>query len=86
MRTLVIESVVEVAVDAAVEKAFGERAERGGPMKRITDPQFQYRPSYDTNVRETFERVRREQQLGECKKSAIPEAKLRVVKLERQAR
>ena len=31
-------------------------------MKRILDPAFRYRPSYDTNVRETFERARREQQ------------------------
>lgn len=28
-------------------------------MKRILDPAFHYRPSYDTNVRETFERARR---------------------------
>jgi len=29
-------------------------------MKRILDPAFQYRPSYDTDVRATFERARRE--------------------------
>ena len=31
-------------------------------MKRILDPEFRYRPSFDTNVRETFEKARREQQ------------------------
>ena len=31
-------------------------------VKRIFDPAFQYRPSYATDVRETFERIRREQQ------------------------
>jgi hypothetical protein len=29
-------------------------------MKRILDPEFRYRPSYDTDVRATFERARRE--------------------------
>lgn len=31
-------------------------------MKRILDPAFQYRPSYDTDVRATFERARRERE------------------------
>jgi hypothetical protein len=30
-------------------------------MKRILDPAFRYRPSFATDVRETFERIRREQ-------------------------
>ena len=29
-------------------------------MKRILHPEFRYRPSYDTDVRATFERARRE--------------------------
>ena len=33
-------------------------------MKRILDPAFRYRPSYDTDVRATFERARREQRAG----------------------
>ena len=33
-------------------------------MKRILDPEFRYRPSYDTDVRATFERVRRESRAG----------------------
>ena len=31
-------------------------------MKRILDPEFHYRPSFDTDLKQTFERVRREQQ------------------------
>ena len=31
-------------------------------MKRILDPEFRYRPSYDTDVRATFERARRERE------------------------
>jgi hypothetical protein len=30
------------------------------PPKGILDPEFRYRPSHATDVRETFERVRRE--------------------------
>lgn len=30
-------------------------------MKWILDPAFRYTPSYDTDVRKTFERIRREQ-------------------------
>lgn len=29
-------------------------------MKRILDPEFRYVPSFDTDVRKTFERIRRE--------------------------
>jgi hypothetical protein len=29
-------------------------------MKRILDPAFRYTPSYDTDLRKTFERIRRE--------------------------
>jgi hypothetical protein len=35
----------------------------GEPMKRILDSDFQYRPSFDTDVKKTFERIRRQQQL-----------------------
>lgn len=30
-------------------------------MKHILDSSFRYRPSFDTDVRKTFERVRRQQ-------------------------
>src|SRR5438132_12008119 len=36
-------------------------------MKRILDAEFRYRPSFDTNVRETFEKARREQQQAKLK-------------------
>ncbi|HEX2567348.1 MAG TPA: hypothetical protein VHL85_10850 [Burkholderiales bacterium] len=31
-------------------------------MKHILDSSFRYKPSFDTDVRKTFERVRRQQQ------------------------
>ncbi|HEY3076933.1 MAG TPA: hypothetical protein VGJ74_17315 [Burkholderiales bacterium] len=55
-------------------------------MKRILDPEFRYRPSFDTNVRETFERARREQQAKNREHDARQEGALRIVKLERQRR
>jgi hypothetical protein len=32
-------------------------------MKSIFDPSFRYKPSFETDVRKTFERIRKEQQL-----------------------
>ena len=56
-------------------------------MKRILDADFRYRPSFATNVRETFERARREQQEAKDReRQARQEAPPRVVKLERQLR
>jgi hypothetical protein len=40
-------------------------SQRGEPMKHILDSAFQYRPSFDTDVRKTFEKVRRQQQARE---------------------
>ena len=34
-------------------------------MKHILDSDFRYRPSFDTDVRKTFEKVRRQQQVRE---------------------
>ena len=34
-------------------------------MKHILDSSFRYKPSFDTDVRKTFEKVRRQQQLQE---------------------
>lgn len=31
-------------------------------MKRITDPTFKYTPAMNTNIRATFERIRKEQE------------------------
>jgi hypothetical protein len=52
-------------------------------MKHILDSDFRYRPSFDTDVRKTFEKARRQQQTKEREQSAAePEIKVRVLKLE----
>jgi hypothetical protein len=55
-------------------------------MKHILDSEFRYRPSFDTDVRKTFEKARRQQQLrrdeaGDGAKVS-PELKVKVLKLE----
>jgi hypothetical protein len=42
-------------------------------MKRIFDPSFRYRPSFATDLRRTFERVRRERQ-ARARDGAAPDA------------
>jgi hypothetical protein len=52
-------------------------------MKHILDSEFRYRPSFDTDVRRTFERVRRNQQArvrAQPKDGA--EVQVRVLKLD----
>jgi len=52
-------------------------------MKHILDSEFRYRPSFDTDVRKTFEKVRRQQQVRVAEKpKAVPETKVKVLKLE----
>jgi hypothetical protein len=52
-------------------------------MKHILDSDFRYRPSFDTDVRKTFEKARRQQQTKEREQSAAePEIKVKVLKLE----
>ena len=52
-------------------------------MKHILDSSFQYRPSFDTDVRKTFEKVRRQQQTREREQSKPNgEITVRVLKLE----
>jgi hypothetical protein len=52
-------------------------------MKHILDSDFRYRPSFDTDVRKTFEKVRRQQQVREREQTqAEPEIKVKVLKLE----
>ena len=52
-------------------------------MKHILDSDFRYRPSFDTDVRKTFEKARRQQQVREREQSAAePEIKVKVLKLE----
>ena len=52
-------------------------------MKHILDSDFRYRPSFDTDVRKTFEKVRRQQQVREKEQAkSEPEIKVKVLKLE----
>ncbi len=52
-------------------------------MKHILDSEFRYRPSFDTDVRRTFERVRRSQhaRVREQAKDAA-EVQVKVLKLD----
>ena len=52
-------------------------------MKHILDSDFRYRPSFDTDVRKTFEKVRRQQQVRDREPATSqPETKVKVLKLE----
>jgi hypothetical protein len=53
-------------------------------MKHILDSEFRYRPSFDTDVRKTFEKVRRQQQVKdrEQQPAELSEPKVKVLKLE----
>jgi hypothetical protein len=53
-------------------------------MKHILDSDFRYRPSFDTDVRKTFEKVRRQQMRDRDQSPAKdePQMKVTVLKLE----
>jgi hypothetical protein len=52
-------------------------------MKHILDSDFRYRPSFDTDVRKTFEKARRAQQQSRDRDEAqSAEPKVKVLKLE----
>ena len=52
-------------------------------MKHILDAEFRYRPSFDTDVRKTFEKVRRQLQVRERTQTpSEPQIKVKVLKLE----
>ena len=53
-------------------------------MKHILDSDFRYRPSFDTDVRKTFDKIRRQQQGRDRDqpKAAAAETKVKVLKLE----
>ena len=53
-------------------------------MKRILDPAFRYRPSYATDIRETFARVRREREAADAKAERPAQVNVRAIKLERR--
>jgi len=57
-------------------------------MKHILDSDFRYRPSFDTDVKKTFEKIRRQQQLAKEQQAkdrqskAQPEIQVKVLKLD----
>jgi hypothetical protein len=63
-------------------------AQAGELMKHILDSDFRYRPSFDTDVKKTFEKIRRqqqqakEQQLAKDRQAKHPEVQVKVVKLD----
>jgi hypothetical protein len=55
-------------------------------MKHILDSDFRYRPSFDTDVKKTFEKIRRQQQQAKEQQAkdrkAHPEVQVKVLKLD----
>jgi hypothetical protein len=51
-------------------------------MKRILDPSFEYQPSYATDIRKTFERVR-QQQRASLANDPKPPREVKVVVLDK---
>lgn len=52
-------------------------------MKHILDSSFRYKPSFDTDVRKTFERIRKQQQPKSREQSkAAPEVRVKVLQLD----
>jgi hypothetical protein len=52
-------------------------------MKHILDSDFHYRPSFDTDVKKTFEKIRRQQQQAkEQQAKSKHEVQVKVLKLE----
>ena len=53
-------------------------------MKHILDSSFRYRPSFDTDVRRTFEKARRQQHTKQTEQARQkqPEARVKVLQLD----
>jgi hypothetical protein len=57
-------------------------------MKHILDSDFRYRPSFDTDVKKTFEKIRRQQHVKDQQQAkdrqakAQPESQVKVLKLD----
>ena len=53
-------------------------------MKSVFDPSFKYRPSVDTDVRKTFERIRRELQAQRNRdaSAANSDGEVKIIQLE----
>jgi hypothetical protein len=50
-------------------------------MKHILDSSFRYKPSFDTDVRKTFDRVRR-QQHAQAQEKPGPDVRVKVLQLD----
>lgn len=53
-------------------------------MKTVFDSSFKYKPSFDTDLRKTFERIRREQQIASRRRAtaANSESTVKVLQLD----
>jgi hypothetical protein len=52
-------------------------------MKHILDSSFRYKPSFDTDVRKTFERIRKQQQpKAKEQQAANQEVRVKVLQLD----
>jgi hypothetical protein len=53
-------------------------------MKHILDSDFRYRPSFDTDVKKTFEKIRRQQQMAKERQAKAEDGQVtvKVLKLE----
>ena len=52
-------------------------------MKHILDSSFRYKPSFDTDVRKTFERIRKQQQVqAREQEKPNPEVRVKVLQLD----
>jgi hypothetical protein len=52
-------------------------------MKHILDSSFRYKPSFDTDVRKTFERIRKQQQTQAREQAKPnPEVRMKVLQLD----
>ena len=51
-------------------------------MKHILDSSFRYKPSFDTDVRKTFERIRKQQQQAREQTQPNPESRVKVLQLD----
>lgn len=51
-------------------------------MKHILDSSFRYKPSFDTDVRKTFERIRKQQAHARSEAKSSPDVRVKVLQLE----
>ena len=51
-------------------------------MKHILDSSFRYKPSFDTDVRKTFERIRKQQAQAREQTQPNPESRVKVLQLD----